>query len=118
MTERRTARRYDLSLPVIIRVPVVRERLVMVLPLLVLGWLGGVVGLVEGCIVVTLVLMGMVAFLPRQDWLISSRLAPVFLTAAHGGSHVVPIDLGQEMHREVVVESLVVVPYDVSGIDP
>src|SRR3984885_14293241 len=61
--------------------------------------LGGVIGLAEGCIVVTLVLMGMVAFLPRQDWLVSSRLAPAFLTAAHGGSHVVPVDLGQEIRQ-------------------
>jgi membrane protein required for colicin V production len=61
--------------------------------------LGAVVGLVEGCIVVTLVLMGMVAFLPRQDWFVSSRLAPVFSTAAHGGSHVVPVDLGHEIRQ-------------------
>ena len=57
--------------------------------------LGAVFGLVEGCVVVTLVLMGIVAFLPRQDWLGNSRLAPVFLTAAHGGSHVVPFALGR-----------------------
>ena len=56
--------------------------------------LGAVFGLVKGCVVVTLVLMGIVAFLPRQDWLSSSRLAPVFLTAAHGGSHVVPFASG------------------------
>src|SRR5580698_2836839 len=61
--------------------------------------LGAVVGLVEGCIVVTLVLMGMVAFLPRQDWLVSSRLAPAFLTAAHGGSQVVPFALGEEIRQ-------------------
>ncbi len=61
--------------------------------------LGAVVGLVEGCIVVTLVLMGIVAFLPRQDWLGSSRLAPVFLTAAHGGSQVVPFALGEEIRQ-------------------
>ena len=61
--------------------------------------LGAVFGLVEGCIVVTLVLMGIVAFLPRQDWLSSSRLAPVFLTAAHGGSHVVPFALGEEIRQ-------------------
>ena len=61
--------------------------------------LGAVVGLVEGCVVVTLVLMGIVAFLPRQDWLGSSRLAPVFLTAAHGGSQVVPFALGEEIRQ-------------------
>jgi membrane protein required for colicin V production len=49
--------------------------------------------------VVTLILMGIVAFLPRQDWLSSSRLAPVFLTAAHGGSHVVPFALGEEIRQ-------------------
>jgi len=60
---------------------------------------GAVFGLVKGCIVVTLVLMGIVAFLPRQKWLDSSRLAPVFLTAAHGGSHVVPFELGEKVRE-------------------
>jgi membrane protein required for colicin V production len=60
---------------------------------------GAVFGLVKGCIVVTLVLMGIVAFLPRQQWLDSSRLAPVFLTAAHGGSHVVPFELGEKIRE-------------------
>ena len=61
--------------------------------------LGAAFGLVEGCVVITLVLMGIVAFLPRQDWLGNSRLAPVFLTAAHGGSQVVPSALGEEIRQ-------------------
>jgi membrane protein required for colicin V production len=61
--------------------------------------LGAVFGLVKGCVVVTLVLMGMVAFLPGRAWLDNSRLAPVFLTAAHGGSHVVPFDLGVKIRQ-------------------
>lgn len=61
--------------------------------------LGGAFGFVKGCFVVTLVLMGVVAFLPRQQWLVNSQLAPVFLTAAHGGSHVVPFALGQEIRQ-------------------
>jgi membrane protein required for colicin V production len=61
--------------------------------------LGALFGLVEGCVVVTLVLMGIVAFLPRQDWLSNSRLAPVFLTAAHGGSQIVPFALGEEIRQ-------------------
>src|ERR1700677_2642588 len=61
--------------------------------------LGAVFGLVKGCVVVTLVLMGIVAFLPRQPWLDRSRLASVFLTAAHGGSHVVPFDLGERIRQ-------------------
>jgi membrane protein required for colicin V production len=61
--------------------------------------LGAAFGLVKGCIVVTLILMGVVAFLPRQDWLLGSRLAPMFLSAAHGGSHVVPFALGEEIRQ-------------------
>ena len=61
--------------------------------------LGAVFGLVKGSVVITLVLMGIVAFLPRQAWLDNSRLAPVFLTAAHGGSHVVPFDLGEKIRQ-------------------
>ena len=61
--------------------------------------LGAGFGLVKGCIVVTLVLMGVVAFLPRQDWLLNSKLAPVFLSAAHGGSHAMPVELGEEIRQ-------------------
>ena len=60
---------------------------------------GAIFGLAKGCIVVTLVLMGIVAFLPRQEWLDNSRLAPVFLSAAHGGSHVVPYELGEKIRE-------------------
>jgi membrane protein required for colicin V production len=61
--------------------------------------LGAAFGFVKGCIVVTLILMGVVAFLPRQEWLVNSRLAPVFLNAAHGGSQVVPFALGVEIRQ-------------------
>jgi membrane protein required for colicin V production len=63
--------------------------------------LGAAVGLVEGFFVVTVLLMGIVAFLPRQDWLHGSRLAPVFLSAANGSSHVVPFALGEEIRQGV-----------------
>jgi membrane protein required for colicin V production len=63
--------------------------------------LGAAVGLVEGVAVVTLILMGMMAFLPRQDWLHGSRLAPVFLSAANGSSHVIPFGLGEEIRQGV-----------------
>jgi membrane protein required for colicin V production len=61
--------------------------------------LGAAFGLVKGAVVVTLVLMAIVAFLPRQSWLDRSRLAPVFLTAAQGGSHVVPVVLGEKIRQ-------------------
>jgi hypothetical protein len=50
-------------------------------------------------VVVTLVLLAIVAFLPRQAWLDRSRFAPVFLTAVHGGSHVVPFVLGEKIRQ-------------------
>src|SRR3984957_19146647 len=40
--------------------------------------LGAVFGLVEGCVIVTLILMGIVAFLRRQGWLSNFSLAPAF----------------------------------------
>ena len=61
--------------------------------------LGAAFGLIKGCVVVTLVLMAIVAFLPRQAWLNNSRLAPAFLTAAHGGSQVVPFVLGEKIRQ-------------------
>jgi membrane protein required for colicin V production len=61
--------------------------------------LGAAFGLVKGAVVVTLVLMAIVAFLPHQAWLDRSSLAPVFLTAAHGGSHVVPFELGEKIRQ-------------------
>jgi membrane protein required for colicin V production len=52
--------------------------------------LGAVFGFLKGCLVVTLMLMGVAAFLPRSQWLRGSKLAPYFLTAAHDGSHITP----------------------------
>lgn len=61
--------------------------------------LGAAFGFVRGVVVVTLVLMAVLAFLPRQAWLDRSRLAPVFLSAAQGGSHVVPLSLGEKIRQ-------------------
>jgi membrane protein required for colicin V production len=61
--------------------------------------LGAAFGLIKGCVVVTLVLLAIVAFLPRQAWLDRSLFAPVFLTAVHGGSHVVPFVLGEKIRQ-------------------
>jgi membrane protein required for colicin V production len=65
--------------------------------------LGALFGLIKGCVFVTLVLMAVVAFLPPQGWLMNSQLAPVFLTAAHGGSHVVPFALGEKIRKGLQV---------------
>jgi membrane protein required for colicin V production len=63
--------------------------------------LGAVFGFVEGCAVVTLVVMATAAFLPDASWLKSSRLVPLFLAAAHDGSHMTPFELGERIREGI-----------------
>jgi membrane protein required for colicin V production len=63
--------------------------------------LGAVFGFVKGCALVTLTMMAIAAFLPKADWLGSSKLAPLFLTAAHDGSHMTPVELGEKIREGV-----------------
>jgi membrane protein required for colicin V production len=63
--------------------------------------LGALFGFVKGFVLVTLIVMGIAAFLPRTDWLKSSRLAPMFLTAAHSGSRITPVELGEKIRQGV-----------------
>ena len=70
-----------------------------------LGWmdrlLGALFGLLKGCAAVTLVLLAIAAFLPGTACLQNSRLAPVFLMAAQGGSHLTPAEFGQRVRQGV-----------------
>lgn len=70
-----------------------------------LGWadrfVGAVFGLLKGCILVTLGIMAIAAFLPRATWLERSRLAPYFLSAAHGASVMTPVELGERIREGV-----------------
>lgn len=63
--------------------------------------LGALFGFVKGFVLVTLVVMAIAAFLPGTDWLRSSRLAPLFLTAAHSGSHITPVELGEKIRQGI-----------------
>ena len=72
-----------------------------------LGWadrfVGGLFGLVKGCVLITLAVLVVAAFLPQATWFQQSRLAPYFLTAAHRASVVTPYELGERIRQGVVV---------------
>jgi len=72
-----------------------------------LGWadrfIGAVFGLVKGCVLVTLAVLVVAAFLPQATWFQKSRLAPYFLTAAHQASVVTPYELGERIRQGVAV---------------
>jgi len=55
--------------------------------------LGGVLGLVRGCLIVSVVLMGMAAFTPTSRWLAGSEWAPYFLVVGRAAIWVAPSEL-------------------------
>jgi membrane protein required for colicin V production len=70
-----------------------------------LGWadrfIGAVFGLLKGCVLVTLGIMAIAAFLPHATWLDRSKFAPYFLSAAHEASAVTPAQLGERIREGV-----------------
>jgi membrane protein required for colicin V production len=72
-----------------------------------LGWadriIGALFGLVKGCVLVTIAVLVIAAFLPQATWFRQSRLAPYFLTAAHQASVVTPSELGERIRQGVTM---------------
>jgi len=72
-----------------------------------LGWadrfVGAVFGFLKGCVLVTLAVLVVAAFLPQATWFQQSRLAPYFLSAAHQASVITPDDLGERIRHGVVI---------------
>jgi membrane protein required for colicin V production len=56
-------------------------------------FMGGLLGVVKGCLVVAVVLMGMTAFTPTSQWLEKSELAPYFLVVGRAAIWVAPSQL-------------------------
>ncbi len=56
-------------------------------------FLGGVLGLLRGCLVVAVVLVSMAAFTPTSRWLAGSELAPYFLVVGRAAIWVAPAEL-------------------------
>jgi membrane protein required for colicin V production len=71
-----------------------------------LGWadrfIGAVFGFVKGCVLVTVAVLVVAAFLPQATWFQQSHLAPYFLSAAHQASVVTPSELGERIRQGVV----------------
>ena len=72
-----------------------------------LGWadrfIGAIFGLLKGCVLVTLGIMAIAAFLPHATWLEQSKFAPYFLSVAHEASAVTPAQLGERIREGVKV---------------
>jgi membrane protein required for colicin V production len=72
-----------------------------------LGWadriVGAVFGFVKGCVLITVAVLIVAAFLPQATWFRQSRLAPYFLTAAHQASIVTPSEFGARIRQGVTI---------------
>lgn len=70
-----------------------------------LGWLdclaGAAFGLVKGAVVVVVMVVALLAFLPETALVRDSRLAPAFLTAAHGVAGVSPAQLSVKIRTGI-----------------
>jgi len=70
-----------------------------------LGWadrfIGAIFGLLKGCVLVTLGIMAIAAFLPHNTWLERSKFAPYFLSVAHEASVMTPAELGGRIREGV-----------------
>ncbi len=55
--------------------------------------LGGAFGLVRGCLMAAIILLGFTTFNPQSHWMEGSRLAPYFLVVARGASWLAPSEV-------------------------
>jgi membrane protein required for colicin V production len=62
-------------------------------------FLGGVLGLVRGCLLIAIVLLGMTAFTPTSRWLQNSSLSPYFLVVGRAVSCVAPTELRAQFFK-------------------
>jgi membrane protein required for colicin V production len=60
---------------------------------------GAALGLVRGCLLVAIVLVGMTAFTPTSRWLQGSGLAPYFLVVGRAAIWVAPAELRAEFYK-------------------
>jgi membrane protein required for colicin V production len=68
-----------------------------------LGWLdglaGGIFGLVEGVVVITILILVVVAFFPQAHWLADAQLPRQFFSATHLSSRIAPSELGDRIRQ-------------------
>ncbi len=61
--------------------------------------LGGALGLLRGCLMVAIVLVGMAAFTPTSKWLQGSEVAPYFLVVGRAAIWVAPSALRARFYQ-------------------
>ncbi|MGD0910558.1 MAG: CvpA family protein [Terracidiphilus sp.] len=59
--------------------------------------LGGLLGVAQGFLLVTIFLMGIVAFFPKTDWMAGAKLPPYFFAACHISTHITPAELSDKV---------------------
>jgi membrane protein required for colicin V production len=59
--------------------------------------LGGVAGFVQGFMIITIFLLGILAFFPKTDWMAGSKLPPMFFGACHLSTRMTPSELGDKV---------------------
>lgn len=62
-------------------------------------FLGAVLGLLKGGLMVAVILMGMTAFQPTSQFLVNSQLAPYFLVVGRAGIWLAPADLRARFYQ-------------------
>ena len=62
-------------------------------------FLGAILGLVKGALVVAIVLTAMAAFAPAAKWLGDSELAPYFLVGGRAAIWVAPAEMRQRFYQ-------------------
>ena len=58
---------------------------------------GGIIGFFEGAFVVMLGILITVAFFPKAEWLVNSRLPSLFFSACHLSVHATPAQLAEKV---------------------
>jgi membrane protein required for colicin V production len=59
---------------------------------------GGVFGFLQGALLITIVILAVVAFFPKAQWLAEARLPKLFFGACHLSMHVSPTELSKRVH--------------------
>ena len=62
-------------------------------------FLGGILGLVRGCLLIAIVLVGMTAFTPTSRWLQNASLSPYFLVVGRAAIWVAPTELRSQFYK-------------------
>jgi membrane protein required for colicin V production len=64
---------------------------------------GGVFGLAQGVVMVTLCILVIVAFFPEADWLANARLPKLFFGICHQSARVSPAELAERVRQGLLL---------------